>query len=195
METQMETERDPIHCPRELVINILLSAWMGLLTTGLNQRKKWVRRELTETWLKRRLEDKAQGLQWDTTEEKTSQENPKAVTAQEGGFTNSPVLARIHSWNTHVWSYWNAESFNKGKLWPSWISHTKFWRKSLEIRNFSRCEISQFERWQLSYLFFRGQIIKTFEDILNLLKKNSWEIKKYCTTRLNISSCGAARGQ
>lgn len=120
---------------------------------------------------------------------------PKLSQHTGGGFTNSPILARIHSWNTHVRSYWNAESFNKGKLWPSWISHTKFWRKSLQICNFSRCEISQFERWQLSYLFFRGQIIKRFEDILNLLKKNSQEIKKYCMTRLTISSCEAAGSQ
>lgn len=120
-------------------------------------------------------EDKAQRLHWDTAEDRPGK--PKLLQHTGGGFTNSPILAQIHSWNTHVRSYWNAESFNKGKLWPSWISHTKFWRKSLQIRNFSRCEISQFERWQLSYLFFRGQIIKRFEDILNLLKKIHKKLK------------------
>lgn len=155
--------------PRELVINTLPSAWLGWLTPGLKERESG--QKGTETWLKRRLEDKAQRLHWDTAEDRPGK--PKLSQHTGGGFTNSPVLARINSWNTHVRSYWNAESFNKGKLWPSWISHTKFWRKSLQICNFSRCEKSQFERWQLSYLFFRGQIIKRFEDILNLLKKKS----------------------
>lgn len=50
---------------------------------------------LTPCWTKGEeiLEDKAQRLHWDMTEEKTSQENPKAVTAHRRGFTNSPVLA------------------------------------------------------------------------------------------------------
>lgn len=51
---------------------------------------------LTPSWTKGEeiLEDKAQRLHWDVTEEKTSQENPKAVTAHRRGFTNSPGLEK-----------------------------------------------------------------------------------------------------